>query len=271
VGLTGGLDFTGDWLALREPFDHVARAPVVTAAALAHLTTRSTPRVVDLGCGRGSGLRFLRPRVGAGARWRLVDRDRTLLEQAARALDAGDGVELVTADLCDDHLGDLVADGDLVSAAALIDLVDDAWLAELVAAVGATGAALLVTGSVDGRVTWEPVHPADGDMGAAYARHQAGDKGFGRALGTAAPARLAERLEAAGWRVTAARGDWNRVGDPTLQRAYLAGVIGALHEHGVAADELAAWRRFRQDAVDAAASRLTVGHVDLFAAPPEGG
>ncbi|NBB72032.1 MAG: hypothetical protein GVY33_17175 [Alphaproteobacteria bacterium] len=269
MGLTGGLDFTGDWLALREPFDHVARAPVVTAATLAHLATRPTPRLVDLGCGRGSGLRFLRPRVGAGARWRLVDRDRALLDHAARTLDGGDEVELVTADLRGDDLGDVVAGAHLVTAAALIDLVDDAWLAELVAAVGTAGAALLVTGSVDGRVAWEPVHPADGDMVAAYARHQAGDKGFGEALGTAAPARLAERLEAARWRVTAARGDWNRVGDPALQRAYLAGVVDALAEHGVAGDELAAWHRFRRDAVDAAASRLTVGHVDLFATPPE--
>jgi trans-aconitate methyltransferase len=269
VGLTGGLDFTGDWLALREPFDHVARAPTVTAAALAHLADREAPRIVDLGCGRGSSLRFLRPRVGAGARWRLIDRDPALLEHAARALEPGAAVELVTADLRGDDLGELVADADLVSAAALIDLVDDGWLAELVAAVETAGAALMVTGSVDGRVGWEPVHPADGDMIATYARHQAGDKGFGRALGTAAPARLAERLEAVGRRVTTARGDWNRVGDPALQRAYLAGVVDALAEHGAAADDLAAWRKFRLDAIDTAASRLTVGHVDLLAVPTD--
>jgi trans-aconitate methyltransferase len=269
VGLTGGLDFTGDWLALREPFDHVARAPVVTAAALAHLAERPTPCLADLGCGRGSSLRFLRPRLGAGVRWRLVDRDRALLEQAARALDPADAVDLVAADLRDDDLAELVAGADLVSAAALIDLVDDGWLAALVAAVEAANAALVVTGSVDGRVQWEPVHPADGEMVAAYARHQGGEKGFGRALGTAAPARLAEMLEAAGRRVTTARGDWSRVGDPTLQRAYLAGVVEALTDYGVDGDALAAWAAFRGAAIAAAASRLTVGHVDLFAAPRE--
>jgi SAM-dependent methyltransferase len=269
MGLSAGLDFTGDWLALREPFDHVARAPVVTAATVAHLRERSSPCVADLGCGRGSGLRFLRPRLGAGVRWRLVDRDAHLLEQAARALDPGDAVDLVTADLRGDDLDDLVAGADLVSAAALIDLVDDAWLAGLVGAVEAAGAALVVTGSVDGRVQWEPVHPADGDMAAAYAHHQAGDKGFGAALGTAAPARLAERLEAVGRRVTLARGDWSRVGDPALQRAYLAGVVDALAEHGVDADALTAWSGYRLDAIETAASRLTVGHVDLFAAPGE--
>jgi SAM-dependent methyltransferase len=269
VGLTSGLTFSGDWLALREPFDHVARAPVVTAATLAHLAQRPRPRVVDLGCGRGSGLRFLRPRVGAGVRWRLVDGDPALLEQAARALDAADEVELVTADLRDGDLAALVEGADLVTAAALIDLVDDAWVAALVGAVEAAGAALVVTGSVDGRVQWEPVHPADGDMLGAYARHQGGEKGFGQALGTAAPARLAARLDAAGRRVTTARGDWTRIGDPVLQRAYLAGVVDALAGNGVDAAALDAWRRFRLDAIETAASRLTVGHVDLFAGAAE--
>ncbi|MFP4361433.1 MAG: class I SAM-dependent methyltransferase [Alphaproteobacteria bacterium] len=269
MGLTGGLDFSGDWLALREPFDHVARAPAVTAATLAHLAGRTSPLVVDLGCGRGSSLRFLRPRLGPGVRWRLVDRDPALLEQAARALAPGDPVELVTADLRAGDLAELVAEADLVTAAALIDLVDEAWLATLVAAVEIAGAALVVTGSVDGRVQWEPVHPSDGDMASAYARHQGGEKGFGRALGPAAPARLAEHVAAAGRRVATARGDWSRVGDPPLQRAYLAGVVEALAEHGVGADVLEAWHAFRLEAIATAASRLTVGHVDLFAAPRE--
>jgi hypothetical protein len=202
-------------------------------------------------------------------RWRLVDRDPALLEQAARALEPADTVELIAADLRGDDLADVVAGADLVSAAALIDLVDEVWLATLVAAVEVAGAALVVTGSVDGRVQWEPVHPSDGDMAVAYARHQGGEKGFGQALGTAAPARLAERLEAAGRRMTAARGDWSRVGDPALQRAYLAGVVDALSEHGVDAAALAAWQTFRREAIETAASRLTVGHVDLFAAPRE--
>ncbi len=268
MGLSGGLDFTGDWLALREPFDHVARAPTVTAAALAHLAARVDPLVVDLGCGRGSALRFLRPRAPVAARWRLVDRDDALLDAAARALAADDAVELRRADLRGDELARLIDGAALVSAAALIDLVDDAWLGGLIDAASASGAALLVTAGVDGRVLWEPLHPADGDMVAAYARHQGGDKGFGAALGTAAPARLAERLEGAGWKVTAARGDWVRIGDPVLQRAYLDGVVDALGEAGVAAGPLAAWRAFRLDAIAAAASRLTVGHLDLFATPP---
>ena len=266
MGLSDGLDFAADWLALREPFDHVARAPVVTAATLAHLAGRPNPRVVDLGCGRGSGLRFLRARLGGGVRWRLIDADPALLDAAARALDPADEVELVTADLRTGDLAGLVAGGDLVTAAAFIDLVDDEWLAGLVAAVETAGAALSVTGSVDGRVQWEPVHPADGTMAAAYAAHQGGAKGFGRALGPAAPARLAERLEEVGRRVTTARGDWSRIGDPALQHAYLKGVVAALEEHGVDAAALEAWSTFRREAITTATSRLSVGHVDLFAA-----
>jgi hypothetical protein len=117
-------------------------------------------------------------------------------------------------------------------------------------------------------VAWSPAHPADAAMVAAYARHQSGAKGFGRALGTRAPARLAERLAARGWWVTRGAGDWADVGDPVLQRAYLAGVVDALGETDVSTDDLAAWRDARAARIDDASSRLTVGHVDLFAAPP---
>jgi SAM-dependent methyltransferase len=271
VGVSDGLDFAADWLALREPFDHVARAPAVTAAALAHLRPRSAPLIVDLGCGRGSALRFLRPRLDGRVRWRLVDQDRGLLEVAARALDEADDVAFRAADLRRDELAPLIEGADLVSAAAVIDLVDTAWLERLVTAARAAGAALLVTGSVDGRVRWAPPHAADADMVAAYVAHQSGEKGFGRALGPKAPARLRSILAGQGFATVAGRGDWTAVGDPVLQRAYLAGVVEALGEHGVARDRLDAWAAFRLAAIEAGPSRLTVGHVDLFAAPTGAG
>jgi len=196
-----GLGFTADWLTLREPFDHAARAGVVTAAALAYLAGRTSPLVVDLGCGRGSNLRFLRPRLGTGVRWRLVDHDRELLDAAAGTLAAEDVVELCQADLRAGDLENLVDGADLVSAAALLDLVDAAWLAAFVAAVEASSAALVVTGTVDGRVAWEPAVPADASVIAAYTRHQGGEKGFGRALGTTAAARLEALLAERGWQV----------------------------------------------------------------------
>jgi SAM-dependent methyltransferase len=267
--LTSALHFTTDWLALREPFDHAARAGVVTTAALDHLVRNPAPLVVDLGCGRGSNLRFLRPRLPRGVRWRLVDHDRVLLDTAAREL-ATEDVELREADLRDAPLGELLDGATLVTAAALIDLVGRPWLGELVAAAEAADAALLVTGTVDGRVAWQPPHPADAAVVEAHAGHQGGDKGFGTALGGAAAPELESILRPRGWHVVSDAADWDGVSDPVLQAAYLAGVLDALRRTPLDAALREDWRRFREAAIADATSRLTVAHRDLFAAPPAG-
>lgn len=260
-----GLSFAAEWLSLREPADHAARAATVTTAAVARLRTRAAPVVVDLGCGRGSNLRYLQRHLPARTRWRLVDNDVALLAAAARTLPAGTDIELCERDLRDPGWPETLAGADLVAAAALIDLVGAAWLDELVSTVAAVDAALLVTGSVDGRVAWFPTHADDDAVAAAYAAHQGLDKGFGPALGTAAPARLEAMLASRGWRVVAADADWADVAEPRLQRAYLEGVVGALAETAMAGSRLAAWADARRAAIAAGASRLTVGHRDVYA------
>ncbi len=260
-----GLSFAADWLALREPADHAARAPGVTAAAVRFLDDRPAPQVVDLGCGRGSNLRFLARHLPASTRWHLVDNDAGLLAEleAAAGEVATSCLDLRTADL-----EAVVAGADLVTAAALIDLVGATWLERLVDAAAGAGAALLVTGSVDGRVAWRPAHPDDAAMAAAHAAHQGGDKGFGTALGTAAPAMLEKLLARRGWTVEAAAGDWRELAAPDLQAAYLDGVSRALAELAPPPPGLDAWARARRAAIDAGTSRLDVGHRDVFAAPP---
>ena len=95
--------FSADWLALREPADHRARDPATLTRVVAHLARLALPEIVDLGCGSGSNLRALAPRLGARQRWRLVDNDAALLDAAREALirwadahrlDAGGGVTL---------------------------------------------------------------------------------------------------------------------------------------------------------------------------------
>lgn len=263
-----GLTFAADWLRLREPFDHAARADALTAAAVARLGGRPAPLVVDLGCGRGSNLRFLQPRLPTATRWRLIDRDPVLLAAARAELEAA-VVELVELDLRDPALGKALAGADLVTAAALIDLVDVGWLDRLVATLSGAATALLITGSVDGRVIWSPMLEGDAPVLGAYAAHQGRDKGFGAALGSRAPAALIERLEARAWRVAQASGDWHRIADPALQQAYLAGVLEALGDGAVPRRILEPWAEARRLAIATGASRLTVGHVDVFATSPK--
>ena len=67
--------FDADWLALREPVDHRSRAEALLAALCDAWRARGWSRVLDLGSGTGSNLRYLTPRFPAGQAWVLVDHD----------------------------------------------------------------------------------------------------------------------------------------------------------------------------------------------------
>src|SRR5438874_8082377 len=67
-------DFSAGWLALREAADHAARSDRLARAAAGAIRGRTPVRIVDLGCGTGSNLRYLAPRLPPPQRWLLVDR-----------------------------------------------------------------------------------------------------------------------------------------------------------------------------------------------------
>ena len=55
--------FSAEGLALREPVDSAARSESVAAFVAASLRGRSPLRIVDIGSGTGSNLRFLASRL----------------------------------------------------------------------------------------------------------------------------------------------------------------------------------------------------------------
>jgi hypothetical protein len=273
------------WLTLREPCDHVARSAELAnrfAAALG-----ATPLLIDLGCGTGSNLRYLAPRIPGRQRWRCVDNDPALLRAAPATLqrwaqDRGwapqlEGDDLVLArpagamavtfalgnlarQRLPDH-GGVAA----VTGSALLDLTSARWLESL--AEACRGRPLLMALSFDGRLVFEPAAPEDEDVAACFVAHQRTDKGFGRALGPEAAAYLADRLKAGGCAVTTERSDWQLgASDRALLRATLEGIIDALRE--IAPDQgLQRWATRRREQLASGDLRLTVGHVDLLALP----
>ena len=277
--------FAAAWLALREPYDHAARSAALAdrfAAAVG-----KAPHLLDLGCGTGSNLRYLAPRIGGAQRWLCVDHDRALLDAAGTALhhwadrqgwaSCDEGEDLVidrpgTTIRVTLALGDLARcglpgrDGVAgVSAAALLDLTSAAWLDAL--ATRCRGVPLLIALSFDGRLLFEPADEADGEICRRFIAHQRTDKGFGPALGPDAAAHLAGRLAAAGCAVSLEAADW-RLGaaDGALLRATLTGIVDAARD--VAHDRrLERWATARGQQLAAGDLRLTVGHVDLLALP----
>ena len=272
--------FSADWLALREPADHAARDPGLVAALGEAMAGRPIA-VVDLGCGTGSNLRALAPHLPDEQSWRLVDHDPILLGRARETLaawadEAGDDDETLVLRqggkrlAVSFHACDLAAEldealgpsPDLVTAAALFDLLSPAAIEAVAAAVAVHGAAFYTALTYDGRETWHPPHAADGAILAAFLADLGRDKGFGPAAGHRATEALEAAFAARGYAVRTARSPW-RLGeaDAELRRALAEGIAGAVSTR-VPESDVAEWLTLRR-----ADGSATIGHEDLLALP----
>ncbi|MCP1673473.1 SAM-dependent methyltransferase [Natronocella acetinitrilica] len=260
--------FDADWLGLREPADHAAR-PAEILDMLRHWAADREPlRVVDLGSGTGSNVRFLAPRLPEAGQWLLIDHDEQLLARACAS--AGAAVQTTRMDLADGarlH----VLDADLITASALLDLVGEQWLRTLAAVCAGQAAAGLFALSYDGVIEWTPALPADDAVRVAVNAHQRRDKGFGPALGPAAAAQAAAAFEALGYRVLQAESPWDLGPEQAaLQEQLMDGwADAALEQSPAMAEALADWQQERRRLIRAGLSRVRVGHVDLLAVPPD--
>jgi SAM-dependent methyltransferase len=285
--------FSPDWLALREPADHAARATTLVERAAEALKARrahapaSAVRVIDLGSGSGSNLRYLAPRLPAPQRWHLLDHDATLLAVAAERAPAGvseqqtgtppGGIEVAThrVDLrmwpgvLGVHGGDTSPSATMVTGSALLDLVSAAWLEGLADQLQALGAVGLFVLSYDGRIVCEPSDPLDAEVRDLVNRHQKTDKGFGPAAGPDATSILAPMLSTRGYTVHVASSDWHLGAESDeLQRQLVAGWAGAAAQVAPErADVIAAWQTRRLECIAGGHSRIRVGHQDVLAYP----
>jgi SAM-dependent methyltransferase len=260
--------FSPEWLRLREPADHRARDRGLVAQLGAYLNGRETISLVDLGCGTGSNLRALSPALPARQRWRLVDHDPALLDAAREEIAVWAGtspdISFEAADLSRDLEQVLAAECDVVTAAALFDLVSRDWLRRLVAALARERRAFYTVLIYDGAMDWRPAHPADAAIRAAFNAHQRGDKGFGPAAGPEAGAFLVGALKRAGFEVSTAPSPWvlTRECLPLIS-AVAEGVAEAAGRTGLVPQaDIADWLASR-----AALGGCTIGHVDILARP----
>jgi SAM-dependent methyltransferase len=150
---------------------------------------------------------------------------------------------------------------DAVVCSALLDLISASWIARLCHVLRAPFLACL---TVDGRDTWRPRHPYDALVRTAYRRDMRRDKGFGPALGVAAPHVLGATLSApSDWRIprTALR----------MQRALIDSTADAARNACPArADAITAWQEARLRQALRGRLAITIGHRDILILPPGG-
>ena len=230
-------EFSAEWLALREPADVAARSEDLARFVSRALDARDCVRVIDLGSGTGSNVRYLSRLLPPRQAWTLVDHDARLLDAARRNVP----VPAVTSVQDIRALDPNVLQGaDLVTASALLDIVTDECLDRLLSLCQREGAAVLMALNYNGEIRCRPEDPDDDLVQRLFNLHQKTDWGAGTLLGPDAVLRPEQ---------------------PELQRQLIAGWAGAAIEMSVSdAARIRAWQGRRLAHVHAGDSRLIVGH-----------
>jgi SAM-dependent methyltransferase len=257
--------FAAEWLAIREPADRRSRNREICAALKDYFADRSAITIVDLGCGTGANFCALQPELAARQEWRLVDHDSTLLAAARTAIEkfepsSATGLRFVQADLAADLEQLVDAETDLVTAAALFDLVSSDWLVRLTKILACRSLPLYAVLTYNGVSRWLPGHSADSEILAAFHCDQRRDKGFGPAAGPAAASILCDLLRAHGYHVLVGYSPWQlTAADAALIARLVDGIVDAVAP-AVAPEKIASWRK-------ACLINLSceIGHTDLFA------
>lgn len=262
-------EFSADWLALREPYDHSARSRTVLDAVAAYFKGYDAVSAVDLATGTGSTLRAVAERLPQRQNWRLVDNNLSLLARAESSLKPKRNVRAMPLDLARDLEEALDGPVDLITTSALLDLVSQEWLERLVVEVAARNLPIYAALSYDGRIAFDSTDPLDADIIAAVNAHQRTDKGFGPALGPDAGEIAIARFNALGWTVAQGTSDWVfGPKDDRVQLETLAAWALSASETGLVTSEATAeWLSRRSKLVAARKSSISVGHVDFFAHP----
>lgn len=263
-----------EWLTLRESADFAARSTALTEALAGQLAPQRPLRIVDLGTGTGSNVRYLAPHLPKPQAWLAVDADAAVLGECAARLAADsafDGqLETRLTTLGEAIDPQLLASRQLVTASALLDLVSERWIDSLAAACRAADACALFALTYDGGSSCEPREIEDDEVRELMNRHQrSSDHGFGRAAGPDAAAITVRAFADAGYEVRRARSDWQLGPEQReLQRELIQGWAAAAIEIAPdRANAIAHWLARRLAHVAAGRSHIAVGHEDIIAWP----
>lgn len=287
--------FDGDWLDLREPYDAAARNPELAAMLSAALPAR--PRILDLGAGTGSLLRWLGHFIGRAQAWTLVDADAELIERAFETIaeraeavgwaatfpgkrtllvHAPGGawrVEALIADLVQAPANLPLGKVDAVVNTALCDLVSRGWVEAMAAACARHRLPFYAALNVTGRERFTPPYPGDALVMRGFRRDQRRDKGFGGvALGPAAPDAIAEAFAAHGYAVHRGASDWivDRRARLFAQEIATGHGAAALAWERRSADVIEDWIEARRAQAADGLLAVRIGHQDVLALPPAG-
>lgn len=254
-------DSLSTWLALREAADARARSVSLLETVVRHLPHARPLRMLDLGTGTGSNIRYLSPRLPRPHEWLAVDRDPALLAEQPQGIERR-CLELGPLD------PDIFAGRHFVTASALLDLVSKDWIGLLAERCRAAAASVVFALTYDGRSSCSPAEDEDEMVRLLFNQHQRrSDKGFGLAAGPDAVPLTIDALDASGFVVLHEHSDWDLAPEEdTMQRELINGwAEAAIEVDGSKARTIRDWLARRIAHVDEGRSRIRVGHQDIGA------
>lgn len=271
-------DFSAEWLALREPVDHRSRADELVPILCEEWQRCGWERIVDLGCGTGSNLRYLAPKLPGFQHWILVDHDARLLDHVS-VPNQNIRVTKVKGVLAQEGLA-FVSGADVVTCAALLDLVDEGWLRTLVSACSLRRCAAYFVLSYDGTMEWShhdcgiiDTDPDDAMIQAAVNAHQQRRTTTTKALGPTASLVTERLFKEAGYKTWRMSSQWRLgVDDRQLVHQLIDGwERAALELHGQPdrQERIRAWAK-RKHGLLQRKFLVQIGHQDLLVMPETG-
>src|SRR3984893_368206 len=271
---TGPVRAASGWLRLRQPADAAARASELVEKVRPHLSSHSGATIHDLGCGTGSMAHWLAVRLPGPQHWVMDNRDDDLLPQAGAAPPerASDGtpvaMETRRRDITRMEPVEL-AGAALITASALLDMMNAEELERLVATCAGADCPVLIALSVTGRVEITPAEPFDQSVTDAFNAHQRRTTSAGKLLGPDAVGAAVDGFTRLGLEVLVRPSPW-RLG-PTqaaLAAAWFTGwLAGACEQRPELRAHAPSYARRRLAQAAAGHVSVTVHHQDLLVRP----
>jgi len=271
--MTGILEVSSEWLALREPEDADTRSLDLALAAAALLP--EGPIVVhDLGSGTGSMMRWLAPLLPGPQTWILHDWNADLIERAVDGAHPSDRVNATisvhsqTGNLADLRPTDL-AGASLVTASALLDVLTSGETHAIVDACVGSRCPALLSLSVTGEARLNPRDELDAALERAFNAHQLREADNRQQLGRYGAPIARGLFTQAGWQVRQNTTEWRLDHRrPRLLREWFDGWVDAAVEQDPGLQANAeCYRGLRTSQIERGELAAHVRHLDLLAWP----
>jgi len=271
-------NFDSHWLELREPVDHRSRSKELVLLLANYWMKQKGRRILDLGSGMGSNLRYLSPYLGNKSQhWTLLDHDSSLLEMIEKPIQKHLTISPFLGDLREDGL-QLIRDHDLVTGSALLDLTSRGWLDKLTEKCAKQSCPVYFSLSYTGEVSWHSTTNKEGDVESLehhsricniFNRHQLRDKGTGPALGPSAVSRLNQLFKSKGYVTKCYSSPWVLdYEDRELKKLLIQGWMhSALEECPEESEMINSWAHSSLRLACSSNSILRVSHLDFLALP----